>query len=465
MATTNVITEVQNIIDSNMTISEKKRALAAVKTERRPGCNTANILIREWWQKICHIKNDLKSKLHSQDHDNKRIIRAFYLSRCRNSEISKILNYAYDHGFKEWCEQIVDAESEFVVEWCENNLSLSKYAKEAINEGWLYSRECHSLKDAYKTAIEYGGWCFEENSEISFRKLHKELGKFYGQFLTKYKTEILPACKKLDEEIQIRKNENADWLKNFGINKYKEVMSGMLNYVESPLSADKNTNVVMFPYAFIPCEDVDEDWEYYSKAWHQAHGPKRTVVGRCVRVYKYGKGLINTIDLPKWKPGFMVDIVAQTLGLKQAKVENSLRKLQTSQWVDVRRSVKRDGVQLYNLTMGKYVVGIIAYDEQRNIHYHGNTRETAINNLKMKIEKMDAERKRAEIEGSEILTAEKAHTRFGFCYPGMTEFAKAIGFDIDGQYSINELRKAVSELKDRRIIAKYRGELKTAKII
>jgi hypothetical protein len=29
-------------------------------------------------------------------------------------------------------------------------------------------------------------------------------------------------------------------------------------------------------------EDTELDWKYYSKAWHQMHGPKRTIISRTV---------------------------------------------------------------------------------------------------------------------------------------------------------------------------------------
>ena len=69
------------------------------------------------------------------------------------------------------------------------------------------------------------------------------------------------------------------------------------------------------------------------------------------------------------------------------------------------------------------------------------------------------------MEADAVLTADYAHNRWGFCWPGMTEFAKAVGFDIDGSYTVSQLRETVSRLKDRRIVCKYRRELETAKII
>lgn len=294
----------------------------------------------------------------------------------------------------------------------------------------------------------------------------KKLGRIYAPFVEEYKREVSKRITAYKDHCQKCENEQWKWMEMYGMKKYREgTLYTQLNYTTSPLSCTKDENVLMAPYAFIPVEDVDEDWEYYSKAWHREHGPKRTVTGREVRVYKYGKGRIDTIELPKWKPGFMVEIVAQVLGLQQPKVEKQLRKFQPSPWVDVKRSVKRDGIQFYNLTMGKYTVGVVAYDEERDLHYHDDTREAALEGLRKKIDKIEADKKLKAMEADAVLTADYAHNRWGFCWPGMTEFAKAVGFDIDGHYTVAELRKAVSNLADRRIVAKYRRELETAKII
>ena len=57
-----------------------------------------------------------------------------------------------------------------------------------------------------------------------------------------------------------------------------------------------------------------------------------------------------------------------------------------------------------------------------------------------------------------------AHKRWGFCFPGMTEFAEAAGLDINGSYSIAELKKATQNVS-RYIKVKYSRELKIAKLI
>lgn len=467
---TKVVVEVRNIIKSDLKISEKEKALNSVKTDGRPGCDTAREMMRVWRKELWSKRFCLQNNLHSQDVEGRAVVHSFNPAACTRTGMSKIIDYAFDHGYGQWARTVLGAEKDFVLDWCMKNLQLSKhdYVVDALNCGmafYIQGKECHTLKQAYTAAIYSGCFDFKGNPDNAFRRLHKALGKFYAQFFREYYADVLPACKKLDEELSMRMEENEEWQRNLGFVKYMETLSGTPNYITSPLSAGKGNKVVMFPYAFEAYEDVEEDWDYYSKAWHRAHGPKRTVESREVRVYKWGKGLINAIELPKWKPGFMTEVVAQVLGLKQSKVEKSLRRFQVSPWVDVKRSVKRDGIQFYNLTMGKYTVGVVAYDEQRDIHYHADTKEDAIAGLKDKLAKIEQERQRVAMESKNVITADMAHSRWGFCWPGMTEFAQAIGFDLGGAYTVAQLREAVKSLHDRSIVRKYRRELEIAKII
>lgn len=394
-----------------MHIKEKAAALETIKFEGRPGCKEARELYANWCGRIGKERRRLYENLHSADAVEGRMKYGF----TKPLPIVKIIHDCELYGFYDFA---------------------SRLASIKIN---IY--------------------------DISSKEKARLYGKGIKPLMAEYRQRILPAIQERNLLKAQHEKENADWRQNFGFNKWKGCLCDMLGYIESPLSATKGDMVVLFPYAFEAYENVDEDWNYYSKAWHSAHGPKRTVLGREVRVYEWGKGRVHTIELAKWKPGFMIEVVAQVLGLKQPKVEKPLRKFQVSPWVDVKRSVKRDGTQFYHLTMGKYTVGVVAYDEQRDIHYHAATKEEAIAGLTKKIEKIEADSERIAMEGASLLTASKAHDLWGFCYPGMTEFANSIGLDIDGTYTVGQLREAVGKLTDRSVVRKYHRELVTAKII
>jgi len=50
------------------------------------------------------------------------------------------------------------------------------------------------------------------------------------------------------------------------------------------------------------CETIEENWNYYSKRYHNAHGPKRTVHDRRVQ-RKNADGVIEVVArLNRWPP-------------------------------------------------------------------------------------------------------------------------------------------------------------------
>lgn len=422
--TKSISKQVEEIINSKMTIAEKREALAYFFYKDWYGwfaggdSPKALSIANAWENRIRTIKNKLKDNIHSADLPKHR------LSSFENSTaISRMIHECEMNNEMMFANRVIAARKQFLAN-------------------------------------------FDASTSMSRELADKELGRIYAPFVEEYKREISKRIAEYKDHCQKCEQEQWEWLKNYGMKKYKEgTKYTQLNYLISPLSAGKYDNVLMYPYSFVPHEFVDTDWNAYSKAWHRAHGPKRTVESREVCVYQYGKGKIKTVELPKWKPGFMVEVVAQVLGLQKPKVEKSLRKFQVSPWVDVKRSVKRNGIQFYNLTMGKYTVGVVAYDEQHDLHYHAETKESALDGLTKKIAKMDADEQRVATEGNAVLTANLAHNRWGFCYPGMTEFANAIGFDVDASYTVGQLREAVSLLKDKSIVRKYHRELETAKII
>lgn len=439
-----VYSEVETVINNSMTLKEKLVVLDAIKFEGRPGCKAAEELYRMWRSRISRKQSVLKQNLHSNDsfsyknHYNRYYYPIFPFVHKMVSDYETI---GRDNEVLPLIEQLASLVKESPFCTSNNSASLND-----VRSGlFVYQR----LGDYYEC-----------------RQTLKEAGRIISRYADEYKRTVLPAVKAYKEKSEQCEKEQQEWHRQLGMAKYKVgTVYTQQNYLTSPLTATKDDNVLLYPYSFVPHEEVDEDWECYSKAWHRAHGPKRTVTDREVRVYKWGKGLIQMIELSKWKPGFMVEVVAQVLGLQQPKVEKSLRKFQPSPWVDVKRSVKRNGIQFYNLTMGKYTVGVVAYDESCDIHYHGETKETALDGLRKKKEKLDSDKQRWAMEGSALLNASEAHDRWGFCWPGMTEFANAIGFDVDGSYTVAQLRNAVNHLSDRRILGKYRRELEIAKII
>ena len=230
-------------------------------------------------------------------------------------------------------------------------------------------------------------------------------------------------------------------------------------YHNDPARIHRNESVVIGNYAFVATEDVEKDWNYYSKSYKF---PKVTVHARNIDVYKKGKGLVKTYQVDRWTPGFMVEIVAQHMKIEKPAVAKSLRRFQSNKFYDVKRTKSCGGFAMYKQLLGKHVIGYVAYNKHTDLHFHATTAEEALNGLKEKIVKFE---KQTKIDQSTILSAEFCNKNYGFCYPGMSEFAEAIGAAITDHLSVKELKERIEKLKDKSILAKYRRELKAVKLI
>lgn len=290
------------------------------------------------------------------------------------------------------------------------------------------------------------------DGKITRKQAAKELGKQMRPYFLQYKENA--------ELIEQRKEENKKWYASFGFFKY-----GLSTYTYNIDNLNPSgifSNLVIGNYAFCCGAMEEKDWNYYSQAWHRAHGPKITVSNRTIKVRKLGrKNVIKEFHLTRWSQSEILKVIAETFGVAEVKLSRDLKKFQTSKYFDVKRSKKVNGYQIYKQTIGKYTIGHVAYDAVTDTHYHDYTIEDAVQGLTSKIEKTTQDK---IADAKQIVTADYAHKRWGFCFPGMTEFAEAAGLDINGSYSIAELKKATQNVS-RDIKVKYSRELKTAKLI
>jgi hypothetical protein len=90
------------------------------------------------------------------------------------------------------------------------------------------------------------------------------------------------------------------------------------------------------------------DWNYYSKAWHRAHGPKKTITDRRIEIYgkKSGK-LLKRIDLNSWRGYYLLNAIAKEGIIKPVKVKKELKKVQLNKYFDVKKDRKIGNVAIY----------------------------------------------------------------------------------------------------------------------
>lgn len=400
-----VVTEVKEIINSNLHVWEKRNALLKIKYYRIGG-EEARQCRRDWLDKI-----------------NRKIMTL----PCRNVKINKQRDF-FNGSTLYYASMPTDT------------------LKTIVEELKLINVHFHPRDIAADIFESY------RDGRITRKQAAKELGKQMRPYFLQRKENA--------ELIEQRKEENKKWHASFGFFKY-----GLTTYTYNIDDLDPSgrlSNLMIGNYAFCCSEIVDKDWNYYSKAWHRAHGPKRTVSNRTIEVRKLGcKNVIKEFHPTRWSQSEILQVIAETFGVTEVKLSRDLKRFQTSKYFDVKKSKKVNGYQIYKQTIGKYTIGHVAYDAVTDAHYHDYTIEDAVQGLTSKIEKATQDK---IADAKQIVTADYAHKRWGFCFPGMTEFAEAAGLDINGSYSIAELKKATQNVS-RDIKVKYSRELKTAKLI
>jgi hypothetical protein len=83
-------------------------------------------------------------------------------------------------------------------------------------------------------------------------------------------------------------------------------------------------------------------------------------------------------------------------------------------------------------------VDYYASSADRKTAFHAETVADAVAGLVRK------QRVAAAAAAGELLTAQVAHERWGFCLPGLREFASATGLSVDGEYLLEDVRAVVT---------------------
>ena len=404
--------QVSEIIYSKMTVAEKMSALDNIDCTGRPGAENARKMMSAYKERIINKKNSL---------GNARI-------RDRRRDRIEALGV-----YRTPCDLVFHGEIESAI----------------YN---LVNRTVWSEQDSVNVRSLFTGLSKANRSEI--KAALKQAGKMLIPLMLGWKATKADMAAFERRNKAFREAHGCDEYSNYTNYKYgTKAYTGIFD-------ANKSKPCIVGDYTLITVEDEERDWNYYSKAWHNAHGPKITVTYRGVRILYKGRE-VATYEVDAFRAGYAMDVLAKHLGLKTAKVSKDMKHLQPSKWIELQKSVKRDGVQLYKMLLAGEVVGYVAEDNQK-LNYHGDTIEETLNGLKKKAAKM---REKAAKEAGITYTAKQLHNRFGFCYAGMAEFCQAADLDIEGSYSIAQLKEAVKTHDCKDVIRKYSNELRQIKVI
>ena len=204
---------------------------------------------------------------------------------------------------------------------------------------------------------------------------------------------------------------------------------------------------------------TESDWEYYSNSYGK---PKNIYSDRCVKFRTFDRKTATytyrTFELETFAGQFMEKALAWFMGIEKVKVSKELKSVQLNPIFSVSFIRSIGGVSVYSRS-----IGTILWDYcvvANGVNFHAATIEKAIIGLREKIEKTaKLEAQRIEDEGR-VLNYEIARKKYGFCDTGIRNFCNLNGLEIESQYTIREIRKAVVSHRSENC-TRFSSELKT----
>lgn len=425
----NVVTEIENIIEStSFSLREKLNALELVDTARRPGKEKADGF------------------------------RLAFLLRIRDRRNTLLTNHSPSRtGFVRLPNGAVKHET------------ANRHGR---RNDWAINRDGDGLKrknpQYYESAS--ANWAVENHSKTRFQKHIESLSPRYSSVVKHLGSvpDCVPASKRaeyrlafLAKEVEMRAFEAEVGLPyGFAFGKQADILTcqsnGSVDVYRAKVSYCKASG-----HYFIVRHDETEDWEKYSKSWHNQHGAYREVTKRYIQVLKGGQEVAQ-IEIESFRGGYLVNAIAQYLGIEKVKIQRSLKPVQMGDFFEVEKIRSLGGVSLYRRVFGGELVDFCATGKGEN--FHADTLSGAIAGLRGKIEKAAAaEAQRVEKENT-VLTAQHCIETYGFCAAGIQEFCDLNELDFNVSYTVRQIREKALERK-RENCAKFSSDLKKIGVI
>jgi hypothetical protein len=388
-----VVEEVNVIINSSLAYPEKCKKLNSIDMDRRPGKQEAEKIVFEFCKKLI--------KYRANNLDNRMKVEA---SKFQNPKSYGKFDSVEGYKAYVWFRRFNNCAGHFIV------------------------------------------------SEIS-----KKLGLSGGRYIDymKHRQAIHFEIKRLQNEEQRKTQERNDFTKKSGglgfayMGNEKNILEVQEN--KAGYRA-KNIFCRIGDYYITVDQQETEDWEAYSKSWHNAHGPKRTIDERFIRFGKEGeKPAFITVD--SFAGNYLVKAIVQFFSLKRIKVAKELKKVQLINEAEIIFIRKIQSVRIYKRTIAGTFLDYCAI--YKNETYHAASIQDAVKGLIRKA--------KAHISEEFELINKKVGYQLGFCESGIKSFCDDNSLDFDGEYTRKELRNVV--VKNRQVnCEKYKSELSKLKI-
>lgn len=302
------------------------------------------------------------------------------------------------------------------------------------------------------------------NFYFSFNKIEEKFGE--KENWRSVSNQIRRFAINESNQIQEQENKIVSFTKETGLSrnyygKEASIDAVQRNKASNAYRADDMYCVVKNHYIIVK-QTVDEDWEFYSKAWHNSHGPKRTITDRYAVFYKNGK-IVKTVSFNSFAGNYLVKAIIETLNIKKpviskrvkSKLGKKFKAVQLNTYSKVTFVKSKLGFDFYKRTFAGVFQGYCIVDAEGNT-YHAATMLNCVKGLKAKLNTENQ-------FDNEIIDYNLVRS-LNFCEDGILEFCNDNGLDVNDVYTRKELTEIVNKNKELNT-SKYLNELKQIAII
>lgn len=407
---TKVVREVNNVINnSEMTRKEKLNALENIQLENRPGREKAERIISNYVHKF---------DWYTERHILSQTPRGYELEEFSN-EIKPV--------HRKWHERFSRYISSFV-----DNFNFVKplWPNDILNKVGLTAKTAHlkPLIDRSPLSSDY-------------YKVRPEL-KPYADKIRNFFLEWYEQAKQQEKEIIQFKEDSGLDSDYFGkYTPFFDFQKGKGGYTK-------------FRGYYVTTHEIEnEDWNRYSKAWHNKYGAYRWIERRYILLSKRDERI--EIDVKKWQGNWLINALSKYFNI-QSSCPKGRKKIQLNKAFTVNFIKQINGYELYERAFENIHIDYAIFDTKTKTAYHDENYNNLITGLKRKFEaKYNFE--------NENITKETAK-KLGFCLAGVKQFCEDNNIDYEGSYTRKELRNIV--VQNRQVnCEKYKQELKKLGII
>lgn len=216
---------------------------------------------------------------------------------------------------------------------------------------------------------------------------------------------------------------------------------------------DLGCDVIIGGCLLVRSDVENTDWNYYSKAWHRAHGPKRTISDRKVTIYKYNGRCKNplqvaaVVEFDGWRGNVLLQSVKQS-GLFTAPESKIPLSVRLDKFYDAKLIRAIGHINIFERTLlGSHIDYCAVLS---GVTFHAATIRAAVRGVHVKI-KAAAKRRNHPIDL-------KLCKELGFCDAGIKQFCNVFSIDIHGSYSPAEIEGIAKESPSK--AAPFESELR-----